>query len=44
MSLDAAMDNIPVYNSLVGCYKWLDKAHDYAAGVAPMLSQNNLNK
>ena len=44
MSLDAAIDNIPVYNSLVGSYKWIDKAHEYAAGVAPLLSQNSLNK
>ena len=44
LSLDAAIENIPIYNKLVTSYRWLDKVHDYSTGAALLLSQNSLNR
>eukprot|EP00095_Tigriopus_kingsejongensis_P009055 maker-scaffold308_size214241-snap-gene-1.33 protein:Tk09055 transcript:maker-scaffold308_size214241-snap-gene-1.33-mRNA-1 annotation:"mediator of rna polymerase ii transcription subunit 27" len=44
LSLDTAVDSIPIYQNLVSSYRWLDKTHDYAHCAAAFLSQNSLNR
>ncbi len=44
LSLDAASEVVPLYSSLVSSYKWLDKAHEYSAAAATLLSQNSLSR
>jgi len=41
---DSAVESFTLYTSLSKSYKWLDKAHDYAAGAAAHLSQNSLKR
>jgi len=41
---DSAVESFSLYSSLSKSYKWLDKAHDYAAGAAGHLSQNSLKR
>lgn len=44
LSLDAAMDSIPIYNDLVTSYRWLEKTRDYALGAASFLGHNSLSR
>lgn len=41
---DSAVESFSLYSSLSKSYKWLDKAHDYAASAAAHLSQNSLKR
>jgi hypothetical protein len=41
---DSAVESFTLYSNLSKSYKWLDKAHDYAAGAAFHLSQNSLKR
>ncbi|TRY63128.1 hypothetical protein TCAL_11663 [Tigriopus californicus] len=44
LSLDTAIDSIPIYQNLVSSYRWLDKTHEYASSAAGFLGQNSLNR
>lgn len=44
LSLDTAVESIPIYNALVNSHKWLDKAHEFSGGAATLLSQNSLSR
>lgn len=44
LSLDASLETVPVYGTLVTSYKWLDKTHDYSEKAVSYLTQNSLNR
>ena len=41
---DSNVETFHLYSTLTKSYKWLDKAHDYAAGAAGHLSRNSLKR